>query len=428
MNIKITILTPTFNDAVLIPKMIESVLKQNYKSWELLIADDGSTDKTAEIVLPFLGDKIKYFRSEQDMDQLNALYKIVPYIAGDIVMLLHSDDMLSDPDALLRIATHFHQNKMSEGVYADLLTINSNGLLMGSWKSPNILNNLIIVKAFLLLGSNIIYDFFCVRKNVFFSNVLSNYILWNTFYWIKLGNGNPSILKLHKIDPYYKYRWGSGNYLSQPNEARKAFVLSGCYRTIVELSYYYGLKNSLIFRAISGIPKGHYFVRKLSRFFYFKTDGSFSSLLLSLKNNLVLLRKLIGVYNLHTPEILKFFVAPMRLIENFENNQELLNVNFENINQGDLFFGKDSRILFERIIKGEEVPYIYTLLIERAQYLKAFRVPSEHQVEIARNILRFLCLPLPILVADEETSEDCLIRGFKRRFEWSNKLFNHNEK
>lgn len=419
MNIKITIVTPTFNDAELIPKMIESVLKQNYKCWELLIADDASTDKTAEIILPFLGDRIKYFRSKQN---------IVPYITGDVVMLLHSDDMLAAPDALLRIATHFHQNQASEGVYADLFIINSGGLLEGTWKSPSTLSNLIGAQAFLLLGSNIIYDVFCVRKNVFFSYVLSNYIFWNTLYWLKLGEQRLSILKLHKINPYSKYRRGLRNYLSKPSETRKAFVLSGCYRTIIELSYYYGLKNSLIFRAISSIPKGHYFVRKLARFFYFQNSGSFNELLFSLKHNAVLLRKLINTYNLETPEILKFFIAPIRLIENLEKNQEVLSISLEDANPGNLFFGKDSRVFFEKIIKKEKTPDIYTLLIERAQDLKAVRVSTEGQVERVRNILRFLCLPLPILIADEGVSEDCLIVGFKRRFKWDDNSFSYNEK
>ena len=147
MDTKVTILTPTFNGAAFIPQMIESVLKQSYQSWELLIADDASTDDTPEVVLPFLEDRVKYFRSEQDMDQLHALYRIMPYVTGDIVMLLHSDDMLSGPDALSRIVAHFNQNEMCEGIYADLLIADSEGLLKGSWKAPDALSKMTVMQA-----------------------------------------------------------------------------------------------------------------------------------------------------------------------------------------------------------------------------------------------------------------------------------------
>jgi glycosyltransferase involved in cell wall biosynthesis len=59
---KVTVIIPTFNRADIISRAINSVLKQSYKNWELIIIDDGSIDDTKEIVKPLLKDKrIKYF-------------------------------------------------------------------------------------------------------------------------------------------------------------------------------------------------------------------------------------------------------------------------------------------------------------------------------------------------------------------------------
>jgi len=418
LDTKVTILTPTFNGAMFIPQMIESILMQNYQCWELLISDDGSTDNTPEVVLPFLENRIRYLRCEQNKDQLNALHRIVPCITGDIVMLLHSDDMLSDPDALARIVVQFSQNEMLEGIYADLLIVDSEGLLKRSWKAPEVLSEVTIMQAILSLGNNLVYDTFCVSKDAFLNHVLANYILWNTFYWMKLDGGRPSVLNLHKIDPYYKYRISDENYLSQPNEARHAFVLSGCFRTIMELSYYYGMRNAFIFNVLSGIPKVRRLVLWFARFFCSKHDDSLRGVMVSMKKNLLLFQKLTRIYNLYTPDLLRFFASPIELINSFEINKEVLDIKIDGIDEGKTLFGKDSRIFFEMILANQAIPYIYELLVKKAPLLKAVRVSSDNEIEAMRNILRFLCLPLPILVAEEVPSEDCLLEGFRRRFSW----------
>lgn len=64
-NIKITVITPTFNRASLISKTIESILSQTYKNFEYYILDDGSTDNTKDVVEPYLKDKrVKYLYHE----------------------------------------------------------------------------------------------------------------------------------------------------------------------------------------------------------------------------------------------------------------------------------------------------------------------------------------------------------------------------
>ena len=49
-NEGVSVVVPTFNRAYLIKRSIDSILKQTYKNFEILIIDDGSTDNTYDVV------------------------------------------------------------------------------------------------------------------------------------------------------------------------------------------------------------------------------------------------------------------------------------------------------------------------------------------------------------------------------------------
>jgi glycosyltransferase involved in cell wall biosynthesis len=57
----ISIITPTFNRASFLKRMIKSVLHQEFTRWELIIIDDGSTDSTKDVVTEFNDNRIRYF-------------------------------------------------------------------------------------------------------------------------------------------------------------------------------------------------------------------------------------------------------------------------------------------------------------------------------------------------------------------------------
>lgn len=53
MQDKVSIITPSWNSEKYIEKTIESVQKQTYMNWEMIVVDDCSTDRTVEIVEKF---------------------------------------------------------------------------------------------------------------------------------------------------------------------------------------------------------------------------------------------------------------------------------------------------------------------------------------------------------------------------------------
>ena len=97
---KISIVTPSFNQAKFIRATIDSVLSQDYPDLEYFIIDGGSTDGTTEILKSY-GQKIKWI-SEKDKGQTDAINKGLKLSEGELLAYLNSDDIYL-PGALKKV-------------------------------------------------------------------------------------------------------------------------------------------------------------------------------------------------------------------------------------------------------------------------------------------------------------------------------------
>jgi glycosyltransferase involved in cell wall biosynthesis len=108
--LKISIVTPCYNQGHFIEETITSILNQNYPNLEYIIIDGGSTDNTVEIIKKY-EKHLKYWVSEKDSGQANAINKGLKYCTGEIFNWLNSDDYL-EPDSLHKIAAAFEYEKV----------------------------------------------------------------------------------------------------------------------------------------------------------------------------------------------------------------------------------------------------------------------------------------------------------------------------
>jgi glycosyltransferase involved in cell wall biosynthesis len=98
MNMKkyplVSIITPTYNHEKFIGQCIKSVLSQTYPSWEQIIIDDGSTDRTEDIVAQFNDERIKYIRQDNiGILRLSETYNRALRISqGSLIAVLEGDD------------------------------------------------------------------------------------------------------------------------------------------------------------------------------------------------------------------------------------------------------------------------------------------------------------------------------------------------
>jgi glycosyltransferase involved in cell wall biosynthesis len=126
---KITIITPSFNQASYLEQTILSVLEQGYPNLEYIVIDGGSTDGSADLLRKF-DSRLAYWVSEKDRGQAHAINKGLERATGDIIAYLNSDDYYLD-GTLERVANFFSRCPDVDLVHGRCRVVDENGLKIG---------------------------------------------------------------------------------------------------------------------------------------------------------------------------------------------------------------------------------------------------------------------------------------------------------
>ena len=130
----VSIITPSFNQALFIESTIHSVLNQSYPRIEYIIVDGGSTDGTLDIIKNY-DEKLAWWVSEKDKGQTDAINKGFAQATGDILAWLNSDDTYSSPNAVAEAVDFLVAHPNVAMVYADCNFIDENGRVIGKFAS-----------------------------------------------------------------------------------------------------------------------------------------------------------------------------------------------------------------------------------------------------------------------------------------------------
>jgi cellulose synthase/poly-beta-1,6-N-acetylglucosamine synthase-like glycosyltransferase/peptidoglycan/xylan/chitin deacetylase (PgdA/CDA1 family)/spore germination protein YaaH len=108
----VSIVVPAFNEEMVIEKTIRSLLASDYKSFEIIIVDDGSTDNTSGVVIEkFAGeDRVRLF-TEKNAGKAEALNTGLRYATGEVVIALDADTLFS-PQTIGALAHRFYDAQM----------------------------------------------------------------------------------------------------------------------------------------------------------------------------------------------------------------------------------------------------------------------------------------------------------------------------
>jgi teichuronic acid biosynthesis glycosyltransferase TuaG len=121
----VSIIVPMYNARAFVSETIESVLKQNYPNWELILVDDGSTDDTAVVVKPYLSDPRIHYHYQKNGGIGSARNNAIKQSTGTYIAPLDADD-LWDPDKL-SVQVELINETDAAAVFCKVRRIDENG-------------------------------------------------------------------------------------------------------------------------------------------------------------------------------------------------------------------------------------------------------------------------------------------------------------
>lgn len=122
---KISIVTPSLNQAEFIEQTIASVLGQGYPNLEYIIVDGGSTDGSVGLIRKY-EKYLAYWVSEKDAGQSNAINKGLSHATGDIIAYINSDDYYLD-GVFDRVANAYLNNPSVDLLYGRCRIVDKSG-------------------------------------------------------------------------------------------------------------------------------------------------------------------------------------------------------------------------------------------------------------------------------------------------------------
>lgn len=228
---KVSIITAVLNRADTIEDCIRSIQSQTYEDIEHIIVDGGSTDGTLEIIKKY-HDRIAKMVSEPDNGIYYALNKGLELATGDIIGLLHADDIYTSETVLEKVVDVFTKYDV-DSCYGDLVYVDkyNTDKVIRYWKS------LEYKHGSFKFGWHPPHPTFFVKKEIY-----EKYGFFKTDF--KIASDYELMLRLlekHKISTYYipevlvKMRCGGEsnsslkNIIYQTWEDYRAWKVNGLY-------------------------------------------------------------------------------------------------------------------------------------------------------------------------------------------------------
>jgi glycosyltransferase involved in cell wall biosynthesis len=137
--VKVSVITPVFNGAKFVPELLESILNQDFDSYEHIVVNDGSTDNTSQAIADFVRfnetNKIRII-NQRNMGEAEAINNAVENSYGEYLIVVNIDDPLGN-QAISTLAKKLDENQKVVVAYPDWDMIDSDGKTIKSVRTLN---------------------------------------------------------------------------------------------------------------------------------------------------------------------------------------------------------------------------------------------------------------------------------------------------
>jgi glycosyltransferase involved in cell wall biosynthesis len=228
-DVKVTVLMPVYNGEQYLSQAISSILNQTFTDYEFLIINDGSTDRSVEIVSSYNDPRIKLIHNDTNIKLVETLNKGLLLSHGKYIARMDCDD-ISRADRLAEQVSFMESNQDVDicGTWIKYI----NGYNKNNWKPPI---NDDTIKCRLLFAPPLAHPSVMFRKDVMINNNLlysskyehcEDYDLWvRSAQYVKFANINKVLLlyRIHSNNIGISFRQ---EQLASANEIRNKLLLA----------------------------------------------------------------------------------------------------------------------------------------------------------------------------------------------------------
>lgn len=224
----VSIIIPVYNAEKFIDKTIKSVINQTHFNWELILIDDGSTDRSFELISRYKEEKrINIIKNDRNLGVIKTRNKGIKIAKGKFIAFLDADDLWK-PEKLKMQIEFMEINNLSIS-FTEYEKINENGILRGKLKLPNKIDYNLLLKSNFMGCLTVIYDQEILGKK-FFREIdkSEDYVLWL------------EIIKEVKEIKCLNYNLASYRVMEKSRSSNKFYAVYYqwiIYRTIERLSF-----------------------------------------------------------------------------------------------------------------------------------------------------------------------------------------------
>lgn len=211
---KVSVIIPTYNCERYLPDALESVFKQSFRDFEVVIVDDGSTDGTQEAVKKFkkkYGEKVNYVYQE-NRGLACARNTAIRHSRGKYIAILDADDMFL-PDRLKEGVKAFEEHPEVGLVHANIFWMSEAGRIISTPKRDVSVLSGRIFRHIFLRNAHVSISTVLVKKECFdsvglFDENLSRLGCEDREMWLRISNVYP-FLYIDRLLGLYRIRHDS---------------------------------------------------------------------------------------------------------------------------------------------------------------------------------------------------------------------------